>query len=340
MIAGILSESLEITGFVFVMMLVVEYVNVLSRGSWQEALSRAPWRQYGLAVILGITPGCLGAFTVVALYAHGRMSFGALVAAMIATSGDEAFVMFSLFPQKAIILTAVLAAVGLVCGKMADALPGRNWKTATPSCDQLGLHETEDCFCFSWISIVRQWSDPSLARAALTLMLLTIVFGVTQGSIAGTDWNWVRITMLIGIAIALFVVVTAPEHFLNTHLWQHVARRHVLSVFLWTFGALLVTQLLTSQYSVETVTTRGQLLILVIGCLVGLIPESGPNLVFVSLFAKGAVPMSILLANSIVQDGHGMLPLLAHSRRTFVAVKGINFVAGLIIGLVVLLLGG
>jgi hypothetical protein len=40
----------------------------------------------------------------------------------------------------------------------------------------------------------------------------------------------------------------------------------------------------------------------------------------------------VLLASSIVQDGHGMLPMLAHSRRAFVAVKLVNCVVGLVAG--------
>ncbi|MDD5230861.1 MAG: putative manganese transporter, partial [Candidatus Marinimicrobia bacterium] len=88
------------------------------------------------------------------------------------------------------------------------------------------------------------------------------------------------------------------------------------------------------QYFSET-----RLLILVIACLVGLIPESGPHLIFVTMFARGLAPFSVLLASSIVQDGHGMLPLLAHSRRDFIRVKLINFGFGLLIGLIGLWLG-
>ena len=80
-------------------------------------------------------------------------------------------------------------------------------------------------------------------------------------------------------------------------------------------------------------------MVLLVAALVGLIPESGPHLVFVTLYSQGAVPLSILLASSIVQDGHGMLPLLAHSRRDFVTVKIINFGAGLGIGALALSLG-
>ncbi len=42
---------------------------------------------------------------------------------------------------------------------------------------------------------------------------------------------------------------------------------------------------------------------------------------FVTLFAQGLIPFSVLLASSIAQDGHGMLPLLAESKRGFLAVK-------------------
>ena len=61
-------------------------------------------------------------------------------------------------------------------------------------------------------------------------------------------------------------------------------------------------------------------------------PESGPHLVFLTLYVQGSIPFSVLLASSIVQDGHGMLPMLAESRRAFVIVKAVNFTAGLLIG--------
>jgi hypothetical protein len=51
------------------------------------------------------------------------------------------------------------------------------------------------------------------------------------------------------------------------------------------------------------------------------------------------VPFCVLLASSIVQDGHGMLPMLAHSRRAFLTVKGVNFLLGLVAGAVAMGLG-
>jgi hypothetical protein len=74
------------------------------------------------------------------------------------------------------------------------------------------------------------------------------------------------------------------------------------------------------------------LVILIIAVLVGIIPESGPHLLFVNLYIAGTIPLSILIASSIVQDGHGMLPMLAVSKRSFLWVKLINVFVGFLVG--------
>ena len=47
----------------------------------------------------------------------------------------------------------------------------------------------------------------------------------------------------------------------------------------------------------------------------------------------------LLLATCVVQDGHGMIPVLAHSRRAFLAVKAVNVAIGLALGLLGYLMG-
>jgi len=73
--------------------------------------------------------------------------------------------------------------------------------------------------------------------------------------------------------------------------------------------------------------------------LVGLIPESGPHLIFVTLFAQGLVPFSVLLTSSMVQDGHGMLPMLSYSLKDSIKLKAFNFVIGLTVGLIFYMVG-
>jgi len=327
-----LNTALMITGFVMLMMLVIEYINVITKGSWQNSLAKHKWSQYLLAVILGATPGCMGAFAVVAMFSHRVVSFGALVAAMIATSGDEAFVMFALFPQKALLLMAILAFIAILVGWLTDFTFTKLVKTKFKACNQLEIHEPEFCDCFPKDKIVMQWRQLTLARGVLSAALLLFALGIIFASIGPQAWDWKRITLLIAGLVGLFIVTTVPEHFLQEHLWKHVVLKHVPSIFLWTFGALLAANIITDNLNLEQFIQANTLFIILIACFLGIIPESGPHLIFVTLYAQGTVPMAVLLASSIVQDGHGMLPLLSYSFKDSVLIKVFNLIFGLIVG--------
>ncbi len=339
MIADIVKETVTITGFVLVMMLVVEYANVLSHGAWQSGLAGHRWGQYLLGAFLGVAPGCLGAFAAVAMYAHRVLSLGAVVATMIATSGDESFVMLALIPRQALILFGVLFGLALLAGALTDAVAGKIGSQPIACCKTLAVHTGAECGCFPGGRIVRQWRECSAPRGILATGLALALLGLLSGALGPGEWNWIRVTLVASLSAALFIVGTVPDHFLEEHLWRHVARKHAPRVFLWTLGALFAMHLVTDVLHLESAIQEGRWIVLLVACLAGLIPESGPHLIFVTLFAKGAVPFSVLLASSIVQDGHGMLPMLAESRKAFVVVKGVNFAVGLMIGAAAMGLG-
>jgi len=331
---GVLKHALMITSFVLIMMLLIEYINVQTRGVWERILRGSPGAQILLGALLGATPGCLGAFTVVSLYSHRSLSFGALVAAMIATSGDEAFVLFSMAPMQAVWLTGILFLVALLAGWVTDRLFKRQDRFLEREDHELELHEEQICHCFSASGIFKQLRETTFPRALLVAMFVGLLFLLLTGSLGGPTWDWKKITFTVGTVFALFVVLTVPDHFLERHLWEHVLKRHLLRIFLWTFGVLLAIHYLEGYIDIEAWIQANLYLVLVIAVLIGIIPESGPHLVFVTLFAQGALPFAILLANSVVQDGHGTLPLLAVSRRAFVWLKLINTAFGLALGIV------
>ena len=336
MLSDVLVQALEVTALVAVMMIVVEYLNVLTRGTWARTLAASRFRQYLLAAVLGATPGCLGAFAVVALYSHRMVSFGALVAAMIATSGDEAFVMLALFPWTAFLLMAGLALVGWVAGIATDLL-----LPATAGAGQHGfeLHEEDDCECFPGARVLDQLREPSVARGSLAFAILGFLAVLMSGSVLPPSSVWLRGTLLGLGAFSLFVVLTVPDHFLEEHLWRHIVLQHVPRILVWTAGALFVTEVAMKVWPEATPSTTAHWIVLAGASLLGLIPESGPHLLFVTLFEQGLVPLSTLVASSIVQDGHGPLPLLAYSRSDFVKLKAINLVVGLVVGAAVMALG-
>jgi hypothetical protein len=335
---NVLSHACMITVFVFVMMMIVDYVNVLTRGNMETLVKGGQWRQYTIASFLGATPGCLGAFMNVSFYAHGLLSFGAVVGGMIATSGDESFVMLALFPKEALLLFALLFVFSIVCARVADAVAARLGIQRCEQCDLQVVHEEEECQCIE-PGILFRLSKHSRIRYLMLLGLVISVLAVVQGYIGPPDWNWIRITLLLSFTVAIWILSTVPDHFLDVHIWQHLIQEHLWRVFLWTFFALLFTTVGMAHWNLEALVTAHLPWVFVICALTGVIPESGPHLVFVMLFANGVVPFSILLTSSIVQDGHGMLPLFSYSLKNALLVKVFNLAFGILLGLPLLSLG-
>jgi hypothetical protein len=139
--------------------------------------------------------------------------------------------------------------------------------------------------------------------------------------------------------ITAYVLVTVPDHYLKEHIWTHIFRKHVWRIFLWSFFALLFIEFGLKYWNLEDFVKENMVWVLLIGALAGLIPDSGPHLIFVMMFAQGLIPFSVLLVSSFVQDGHGMLPLLSYTLKDSVLIKAFNLVFGLAVGAIVFFLG-
>jgi hypothetical protein len=362
-ILDIVKHSLMITAFVLIIMLIIEYVNVSSRGAFNNALKKRGWMQIFVATILGMVPGCVGTFTVVSLYTHNILSLGALVAALISASGDEAFFMFSMIPDAAIKLNIILFIMAIVFGFIVDYVIRRkpNLKRYETHL-QIHDHETERVH-LSFSAIKEHFRSISFPRALLLVGIVLFVLGLITGTLDdvhlhatsqsainehlheikqgffGFQPSGVNIIFLVVSVLALILITIVPEHFLEHHLWDHIIKKHFLKVLLWTAGALALTAVILNYIDVSVWIHNNLWVILIVAVLIGIIPESGPHMIFISLFMAGTIPFSILLANTIVQDGHGALPLLAESKRSFFLVKSINTVIAFSTGALGLLIG-
>jgi hypothetical protein len=118
-------------------------------------------------------------------------------------------------------------------------------------------------------------------------------------------------------------------------MWNHVIKKHFVKIFLWTFVVLMLIYLLLHYLPLESLANKsfGKIILLSLAILIGIIPQSGPHLIFIFLFVEGMIPFSILLANSIMQEGHAGIPLLAESPMSFVRIKSLKFILALTIGL-------
>lgn len=275
-IQEILLETLEIIILVTVMMIIVEWIQLNYKEKIREWLTSNTKDQIIGSSVLGAIPGCFDAFFIVSLYTHGLIGFGALVAVMLSTAGDEAFLMLAMLPIETVIM----------------------------------------------------------------ILSLSIVFGVVGGFLA----EWTAKKLRLEKSTTCIIEVHPKEekkekHFLIEHVYRHILRQHIPKLFLWIFFTLLTVDLLTENFDLEAILPQNMLFVLILAAVVGIIPESGPHLIFLTLFVNGSIPLSVLFTNTLVQDGHGLLPLLSCSLKDTINVKLFNAAFGLLIGLILFSVG-
>jgi len=347
LVLGVFKHALMITFFVFVMMLLVDFIEMASKGRMSGIIKGGLWKQYTLASFLGSTPGCLGAFMNVSLYVHGMISFGAIVGGMIATSGDEAFVMLSQFPGTALALFGLLFVFGIAFAWISDRIIPTLGITPCESC--LDAH-CEECLpgidnqesirnIFRPRNLIENFQSLSFTRFLLLILIVSFLILVTLGILGPSTWDWKRITFISLSLCTLYIIMVCSEHYLESHIWNHIIKRHLFRVFLWSFGALLFVHWGLAFWNLNAFIHEHILWVLLIAALMGMIPESGPHLIFVMMYAQGLIPFSVLFTTSFVQDGHGMLPLLSYSLKDSVLIKIFNLVFGLTVGSMLFALG-
>ncbi len=376
MMIEIITEALKnavlITGLVVVMMMMIESLNIESKGMVFKGLKKTRFGQVVVASLLGSIPGCMGGFATVSLYTHRMFSFGALVAMMIASSGDEAFIMLAMIPHQALILFAVLLILAVLVGVAVDFFHDR---IHSKTCAK---HDHSDCGaetdCHDGYMVHASDSIPGkrhygwkriLMFAGLTIFIAALATGhlghdhnshehsshehselsVASGHVKQEGHfhidllseDWMNVLFAGLSVIVLFVLLFASDHFVEDHLWDHIIKKHLPVIFAWTFGVLLVLGFGLQYIDIDRWISGNTALMILLATLIGIIPESGPHMIFVTLFAAGVVPFPVLLASSISQDGHASIPLLAESRKSFAWAKLINCVVALAAGFAAML---
>ena len=386
MMIDIIRNSILITGLVVVMMMMIESLNIESKGLFFKGLRKTKVGQVVIAALLGSVPGCMGGFATVSLYTHRMFSFGALVAMMIASSGDEAFVMLAMIPEQALILFVILFIIAIAVGIVTDLIHD---KVHAKECDK---HDHEDCGVHTDCDGYEIHDHENVVSECTSGPNTSLRGAKRRGNLR--HFGWKRISMLVGLAlfivalgtgqlghdhaahteeaghvhteacehghhhhhhheettesfrinlldegwmnvlfaglsvIMLVVLVFASDHFVEGHLWDHIVKKHLPTIFAWTFGVLLVLGFALQYIEIDKWISDNTALMILLATLIGIIPESGPHMIFVTLFAAGVVPFPVLLASSISQDGHSSIPLLAESKKSFAWAKLINcFVA-------------
>jgi len=278
-------HALVISVFIVMVMMMIESLNVITRGKFINTISKGRFLQIVLAAMVGMLPGCLGTFAFVSLYIHGAARFSALVAVMLASFGDEAFFLLAQSPKNALYLGGALFLIAIVFGVLIEYVFKISWKPKIKHGFEIHHHEIETN------PIKTKAISEKLPRLFILLSILFFSSLILFGIIAKDEENWFRITMIIVSALSIIIISFSSAHFVKLHLWEHVIKKHFLVMLIWVFIAFVVLHFMDHQLNVKEWISDNTIYLILIAALVGLIPTSGPHMVIYKLFSFRFYPI-------------------------------------------------
>ncbi|NYE37611.1 hypothetical protein F4692_002744 [Nocardioides cavernae] len=332
-----------------------------ARCRWGHRLDAALERRRGAAPVvaaaLTMPPGCGGAILVMAAYGRGAVSFGAAIAALVATMGDASWVLLAHDPWLTVQLKALLLVVGATTGWLVDAAgirPARRPVAATPAAapdpapvpvprapapgrpllpaPAPVLHDVGILPVLLWLAI----GGGATVSVPVTFQLLApetlyLVLGVLGACLA------LVVFVRSGCRLADDDETTAGERSYAAVL-RH-GGHEVAFVTVWVAVAYVAWSLVThlTGFDGSTLPVLG-LAGVVVGALIGLVPGCAVQIVFAGMFAAGGMPLATLVANTISQDGDALLPLLALEHRSALVATVLTTIPALLVGTAFLLL--
>lgn len=319
----ITSAFTAVSSFVAATLLLFYGAERLFRIDFGMAMQRARYWQVPIAALLGATPGCGGAVMVVAAYATGKVSFGALVATLCATMGDAAFLLIAVKPETAAVLIPVQCVVGILSGWLIDRFLTTEYRPLAAA----------GCAAPPRIGPLR-WRDLAFL-ATLAPALIVGIAGISGQEMPHLLGLPTDILALVGMGIGLWLWALSPikamTHVKDAPVTRMAEETAFISV--WVLAAFLVYAYLErlAGLNIAAMLSGVAILLPLIGAVIGLVPGCGPQVIVASLYVNGAVPFSALVANAISNDGDALFPAIALAPKAAVMATLWSMVPALIV---------
>lgn len=272
-------------------------------------------------ILLGSFPGCGGAIIAVTQFTRGHLSFGGLVATLIATMGDAMFLLLAREPATALLVLGISALLGLITGYAADALHGADFLRPRSA-----LSEPEPQHQQPWLA--RSLSPSDLLWLALIVPGLVIgVLGAFQVDLddylPGSPGLMIGVTGSL-LALGLWVIRGGEETACpngscsigSDHEQESKLRRIIDDtnfVSSWVIFSFLGYELTVAGLGLDPAGALAVWAPLVpaAAILLGFIPGCGPQILVTSLYLSNLVPLSGQIGNAISNDGDALFPAIA-----------------------------
>ncbi len=286
-----------------------------------------------LSAFLGALPGCGGAIIVVTQYIQGRIGFGSLVAVLIATMGDAAFLILAIEPSTGLLIFALGAVVGSISGYIVDIIHGN--KFLIQKFDDDGNEEVLEKTFVSKFNIF--WLLIFMPGFILGIL---VAFQVNINNFIFLPNNF-ELTAIIGSSGAILSIFMWSLNPLSDFQCSTDKSRGFLSrvvdttnfVSTWVICGFLIFEIFMFFTSIDLKVFFDIWLPFVplIAIFFGFLPGCGPQVVVATFYLNGFIPLSAELGNAISNDGDALFPAIALAPKAAVVATIYSAVPAIIV---------
>ena len=266
-----------------------------------------------ISSFLGAIPGCGGAIMVMSLFTRGVVSFGAVLAALISTMGDAAFLLLATKPQAALIILPVTFCTGIISGYLVKPFT-KNFLQKKINQDflvnELPKNKTSNKFYLVWFLFL----IPGLALGIMNAFNIETSYLIS-------DFDIIQFFSFILALYCVFLWVLNPLTDIQMASIHENSFRKVVDttcfVTVWVIISFVIYELInisTQGAIFESLKYFGPFVPLM-AIIIGFIPGCGPQIMITSMYVSGQIPMSAQIGNSISNDGDALFPAIAISAK-------------------------
>ncbi|MGY8644756.1 MAG: putative manganese transporter [Candidatus Poseidoniales archaeon] len=264
-------------------------------------MERGGMWQVPTASCLGALPGCGGAVVAITAFARGNITLGAMVAALISTMGDAAFLLLAKEPLTYLKVILISFSAAVICGWLVDRFHrGELYNTETQNLElkEIGMLRIRD-------KIYMAIAFPGLVLGSMQLMQVDIY----------ELGDPVLMIGLTGAILSVMIWATSPVNAVTVHSDHPFTRSTEESSFVtaWVISAYLAYEYANSFLGLDLAVLSDSALIFIplLAILIGFIPGCGPQILVTTLYLNGIIPFAALIGNAISNDGDALFPAIA-----------------------------
>ena len=295
----------------------------------QKIISKNKNLEIPIASLLGVIPGCGGAIMVMSMFTKNIVSFGAVLAALISTMGDAAFLLIATKPQAALIILPLTFLTGIISGYIAKPFT-------------LNFLNSTKKKVINFLELPKNKTSNKLYKLWYIILIPGFLLGMANAFNLKFEFYFYGIDVLqIGMFFAAFYclllwVLNPLTDIQMASIHENSYRKVVDTtcfVTVWVIISFVLFEMINSLSNgqiFDSLIFFGPFIPLM-AILVGFIPGCGPQIMITSMYVGGQLPMSAQIGNSISNDGDALFPAIAISPKAAILATLYSAIPALVI---------